>query len=503
MTMSAKSKAHDFLLIASQFKLGHLETEGFHSETRKLSELVNQDVGAALSLLQAVDREALKKMKEKSSIIFKMAQDIQETLKAGNKVFMCGCGATGRLSLVLETLYRQNHHSTEQVVSFMAGGDFALIKSVESFEDKVEYGERQLLELGFTKDDLLLSPTEGGETPFVIGATNLAAKMSTRNPYFLYCNPDELLMPIQRSREVINNPQIHKVNLAVGPMAISGSTRMQASTVLMLAIGVGLLHEHKDQTSFEKFYLDFLHRLTLTDYDVMRGLTKLEAELYKKKKFLNYVADPHLAISILTDTTERSPTFSLRAFENRLEPGNHHSLSYLFIPDAEDAGHGWSELLWRKPRPLEWPELGGRIGLSKLLGFDISKQGLKNRSQNISSINFEVLYEKGRIQFICQDERVEFNWGQDQLFNHLMVKMLLNAHSTLIMGLLDRYQGNVMTWVRSSNNKLIDRSARYIIHLLKENGKSATYEDVVEKIFEESEMLEENDPIVLKVLKRY
>jgi hypothetical protein len=38
---------------------------------------------------------------------------------------------------------------------------------------------------------------------------------------------------------------------------------------------------------------------------------------------------------------------------------------------------------------------------------------------------------------------------------------------------------------------------------LKENGKSATYEDVVEKIFEESENLQENDPIVLKVLKRY
>jgi N-acetylmuramic acid 6-phosphate etherase len=84
-----------------------------------------------------------------------------------------------------------------------------------------------------------------------------------------------------------------------------------------------------------------------------------------------------------------------------------------------------------------------------------------------------------------------------------MVKMLLNAHSTLIMGLLDRYQGNVMTWVRSSNNKLIDRSARYIIHLLKEDGKSATYEDVIEKIFEESEELQENDPIVLKVLRRY
>ncbi|MBA2405784.1 MAG: hypothetical protein H0V66_13495, partial [Bdellovibrionales bacterium] len=461
-------------------------------------------VGEALTLLQTVDREALHKMKEKSAIIWPMVQEIHATLRAGNKVFLCGCGATGRLSLVLETLYRQNFHAHQNVVSFMAGGDFALIKSVESFEDKVEYGERQLLELGFGINDLLISPTEGGETPFVIGATNLAAKMSTRKPFFLYCNPDEQLMSIERSRCVLDNPQINKVNLAVGPMAISGSTRMQASTVLMLAIGMGLLHDHKDQKSFEIFYQDFLHRLTMTDYEVMKGLTTLEAKLYQEKRFLNYVADPHLAISILTDTTERSPTFSLRAFENRLDAGAvHHSLSYLFIPDAEDAGQAWSELLWRQPRVLEWSELNGRIGREKVYGFDISQKGLDNRSHHVPTVNFEVLYEKGKIQFICQKEKVEFNWGQDQLFNHLMVKMILNAHSTLIMGLLDRYKGNVMTWVRSSNNKLIDRSARYVLHLLKENGKTVSYEDVIEKIFEESENLQENDPIVLKVLKRF
>ena len=501
--MSAKSKAQDFLSIASQFRLGHLITESFHPLTKNLSQTVHRDIGDALSILQKVDHEALSSLKYKSTGLWQMAQDIQETLKSGNKVFMCGCGATGRLSLVLETLFHQLYGDKNQVISFMAGGDFALIKSVESFEDRVEYGEKQLLELGFGKDDLLISPTEGGETPFVIGATILASKVSRRSPYFLYCNPDDLLRPIKRSQEVLDNIKIHKLNLTVGPMAISGSTRMQASTALMLAIGVGLLYQHKDQLSFETFYQDFLHRLTLTDYDVMKGLTALEAELYKEKKFLNYIADPHLAISILTDTTERSPTFSLRAFENRLDPGHLHSLAYLFIADAENAGHGWSELLWRKPRALEWEELDGKIGLTKIHGFDISTHGLKERSHEIPTVNFYVTFKNGKIQFECQNEKVEFNWGADPLFNHLMVKMLLNAHSTLIMGLLDRYQGNVMTWVRSSNNKLIDRAARYILQLLEASGKMGTYEDVVEKIFEESENLHENEPIVLKVLARY
>lgn len=501
--MSPYEKTQAFLKISEQFKLGHLVTESFHPKTTHLSTLVKRDVARAHKLLQEVDRDALEVMKTKNQELWELAEQIKDTLTKGNKIFMVGCGATGRLSLVLETLYRQKFGQTNQVVSFMAGGDYALIKSVESFEDKTEYGERQLMELGFGPEDLLLASTEGGETAFVIGACHKASEVSRRKPYFLYCNPDEVLKPIHRSQEVIENPKIKKINLTVGPMAISGSTRMQASTVLMLGIGVGLLYTHQSEGSFNDFYRDFLQRLTLTNYEVLAPLTNLEARLYENKTYLNYVTDPFLAISILTDTTERSPTFSLRPFENRLEPEAPHGLCYLFIPEAENSGHGWSELLWRAPRPVEWAELNGRISRERLFGFDISKFGLKNRSQEIPTEVFSITYQNGGVQFKCQNEEVLFQWGEDQLFNHLMVKMLLNSHSTLIMGLLGRYEGNVMTWVRPSNNKLIDRAARYILQLLDQARITATYEDVVLKIFEEMEVPDDNGPIVMKVVTRF
>ncbi|MES2529348.1 MAG: hypothetical protein V4598_19830 [Bdellovibrionota bacterium] len=500
--MDPRTKTQEFLKIAPQFMLGHLVTESFHPDTTQLSQLVKSDVKKAHALLAEVDRQAIKLMEPKANELWELATVIQETLKSGHKIFMCGCGATGRLSLVLETLYRQEYGQTNQVVSFMAGGDFALIKSVESFEDKTEYGERQLMELGFGPHDLLLASTEGGETPFVIGACNKAAAVSSRAPYFLYCNPDEVLMPIHRSREVIENKKIKKINLTVGPMAISGSTRMQSSTVLMLGIGVGLLYQHKDEATFHEFYKDFLKRLTLTHYEAMAPFTELEARLYKEKKYLNYVTDPYLAVSILTDTTERSPTFSLRGFENRLDHSNDHALSYLFIGEGENAGHAWSELLWRKPRPVEWKELEGRINLEKILGFDISAMGLKNRKTHIPTEDFFVSYADGKVLFKCQNEEAVFNWGEEPLFNHLMVKMLLNAHSTLIMGLLGRYEGNVMTWVRPSNNKLIDRAARYITQLLSLKNKTVSYETVVLKIFEEIEIVNENEPVVVRVVDK-
>jgi N-acetylmuramic acid 6-phosphate etherase len=489
--------------IASEFKLGHLVTESFHPKTSSLSQLVNKDVSSALKLLQEIDKDALSLMEKKSNLLWNLACDIRDTLSSGNKVFMVGCGATGRLSLVLETLYRQKFPDSDQVISFMAGGDYALIKSVESFEDKTEYGEKQLLELGFGENDLLLAPTEGGETPFVLGAAQKASKISRRSPWVLYCNPDDLLMPIERSKNVIENPKIKKANLTVGPMAISGSTRMQASTVLMLGIGVGLLYTHKDEESFKTFYLDYVKRLTITPYEVLTPFTQREAKLYQEGKYLNYVTGPFMGISILTDTTERSPTFSLRGFENRLDENTLASLAYLFLPEAQSSADAWRMLLAREPRPLEWEELDGKINREKLLGFDISGNGLRERKQKVPSSEFRIAYVDGKVHFEFEEDKHVFNWGEDHLFNHLMVKMLLNAHSTLIMGLLDRYQGNVMTWVRPSNNKLIDRAARYILQILKEQGKTASYEEVVLKIFEESESTKDEGSVVLKVVGRF
>jgi N-acetylmuramic acid 6-phosphate etherase len=502
--MSAAQKTRDFLAIAPQFQLGHLVTESFHPQTMDLSELVKRDVPGALELLRSVDQEALKGLLSLEEQIWELAQRIQATLERGNKIFLCGCGATGRLSMVLETLYRQKHQlkGDAPVVSFMAGGDFALIKSVESFEDRTEYGQRQLLELGFERGDLLLAPTEGGETPFVIGATMTAASLGGEKPYFLYCNPDHLLRTIERSREVLDHDGINKLNLTVGPMAISGSTRMQASTVLMLAIGVGLLHQHADRDSFGVFYRRLLHELQSIPYAELAPLTSLEASLYQQDKYLNYVSDPDLAISILTDTTERSPTFSLRGFENRLDENPGHSLSYLFLDGFSDSAAAWRGLLSRDPRPLEWSELEGKINRQRILGFDISSAGLERRKAAIPHAHFYVRSTSTAVSFRCQESEVLFTLSSESLFRHLMVKMLLNAHSTIIMGILGRYEGNVMTWVRPSNNKLIDRAARYVARLLERQGKQRSYEEIVGAIFEEIEGAKNDEPVVLKVFRR-
>jgi N-acetylmuramic acid 6-phosphate etherase len=58
-----------------------------------------------------------------------------------------------------------------------------------------------------------------------------------------------------------------------------------------------------------------------------------------------------------------------------------------------------------------------------------------------------------------------------------------------------------MTYVKPSNNKLIDRAVRYVRLLAqRRTGKLPGYEKVTRLLFEEKDKLQPGEPIVLKTL---
>ena len=118
----------------------------------------------------------------------------------------------------------------------MAGGDFALIKAVEGFEDFSEFGAKQITDLGLGAQDAVFAITEGGETSFVIGTAWKGLEVGAK-VYFVYNNPDDILCRhVKRSQEILTDPCIEKINLTTGPMAITGSTRMQATTIQLCVL---------------------------------------------------------------------------------------------------------------------------------------------------------------------------------------------------------------------------------------------------------------------------
>jgi len=500
----ARKKAESFLEVANQFKLGNLPTEQRHPQTYELADLSRRDIRGALRILKEIDLGAVTQVASQAKDLERLEKAIRETLRAGNRVFFYGCGATGRLSMSIEYVWRYMHQGrkeADQVLGFMSGGDLALVHSIENFEDHPDFGARQLREIGFGPHDLLVSTTEGGETPSVIGATEEATRISSRKPFFLYGNPDHVLREqVERSRLVLENHGIEKICLFVGPMALSGSTRLQASTALMLGAGGSLLRAAETGVAVPQ-YSDLISFLRDTNFNFLEPFIEEESRIYAEGDFVLYETDEY-GLTILTDTTERSPTFSLLAFENQHNSKRAPSLSYLRFPQAKDALAAWQAILLRDPITIEWEDLRSVAGKERLLGFDFSAQALEQREKLVAprrQHRFMIERHGHEMRFELDRHRHTVNLrGLHPLFEHLFLKICLNMHSLLVMGRLGRFESNVMTWVKPSNKKLIDRSIRYVEYLLQhENVHGFSYQEICHQLFEEAERMTPSQSVVL------
>ena len=496
------NSADEFLATGEKFKLGVLETEKPNPLTMNLSNLAQNDLRQAVQVLASVDIQALEILKSKIESVITLRKAILSVWSSGGRVFLCGCGATGRLSIALEVLSRR----PDRVIGFMAGGDVALVHSLEGFEDYPEYGERHLQELGFKAGDLLIASTEGGETPYVIGATEWASRQSKHSPFILYCNPDEILVNhVARSKKFIENNKIQKINLSVGPMALAGSTRMQASTVIQLAIGFALLTDFDSRQIDENISL-MQNLLRENAHHFLPPFIEREASEYLAERYIMYSVQDY-AITVFTDTTERAPTFSLTPFSHpkatrllKLKP----SKSFISIAGAKNKEEAWKVLLGREPRPLNWLDIDERTGTDYLSEFDFSQNAFAFRKWLTAGTDhsiFEIFKHDGGLLWRFQDVESSLILPENStpLFEHLLLKMLINMHSTLVMGRLGRYKRNLMTWVYPTNGKLIDRTARYAQVLLQEEGVTVSYEKVVREIFAQKNKISANESIVLAV----
>jgi N-acetylmuramic acid 6-phosphate etherase len=555
MSINSKLRSDGFLKISAQFKLGSLVTEASHPVTATLSETAGQDVAAALKLLFDADDDVLVAYCDfvASERAAGIKAEVLKTLKNGGKIFFTGCGSTGRLSILLDSAWRdfwrsQTDRGSEfinRTVSVMAGGDYALIKSVEGFEDFTAFGRRQIQDLDVRADDVVFAITEGGETSFVIG-TAWAGVEAGAKVYFIYNNPDEVLcQTVERSREVIEEEGIEKINLTTGPMAVTGSTRMQATSIqlcVMLTVLEMVVREllGKDSATVPENFLAHLAQLQadLRSPQLLAQLARLVAveELaYRFGHKNNYFA-ARFGIDVLTDTTERSPTFCTPPFRKFDDEAASESWAFLFLPYAETPV-AWQHLLKRKPRCVEWTEADvrglvpedklartmetlGKISRAELLRFRIGLDGLKCRTPVTGDSALAVIDQSESPSFY----RLQLSnaaaagattallcFGRDPLpaatpsipakvsvfvkvprtdflldgLTRVAVKLVMNALSTCTMVRLGRVMGNYMVWVVPSNLKLIDRSTRYIERLT-----GLAYEPANQLLFEIIEYVE-------------
>ncbi|MEN6576940.1 MAG: sugar phosphate isomerase [Phycisphaerales bacterium] len=549
------TKAEAFLEREKAFRLGELLTESMHPKTLRLSQTMQVDVQAGVRMLQSVDDDipaALERIFAQDSF-GRLVEALHEAMRTGHRICFTGCGATGRLSILLEAAWRRfwvgagpracpngtgqprgvapTMRMQDLCISVMAGGDFALIKSVEGFEDFSDFGRRQLKEAGVQRDDVVVAITEGGETPFVIG-TAWQGFDAGAHVFFVYNNPTDLLRRhVQRSREVIDEPRIQKLDLATGPMAITGSTRMQATTTELLVVGAAMeraLAKHVGSAvptipSYRQSSDRLLKQLSSPQsVAAIARAVELEEQVYRNRGLVTYLVDS-LMLDVLTDTTERSPTFMIPPFRRQGDAIS--PVSWAFVKDPDHpTEQAWREMLQREPRGLTWgPEVFRELNAPahiqasppKLDNAEIHKfrignepdpsrtnasesllvrvGGLPNQKSQIKDRRFK---RTAAITFgpsaepLDVDEHIhvpcDLPASPLRLWEHLAIKLILNTLSTATMVRMGRVIGNAMVWVSPSNKKLIDRGCRLIV-----NQTGCTYERACEVLHEAMEELAE------------
>ena len=410
----------------------------------------------------------------------------------------------------------------------MTGGDYALVKSVEFFEDYQSFGRRQVQEMGMDSNDMLIAITEGGETSSVLGTVFEALDCNSK-VFLMFNNPADLLAEhLERSRKAIRDPRVCVLDLSCGPMALAGSTRMQATTSEQLVAG-GALESimnqllGKEQCDYAADFENLLDSLeSSTSVKAMADYIDFEAEIYRKKGLITYFANDFL-LDIFTDTTERSPTFMLPPFRKNDDTLSPRSWAFVKNPLLSTV-EVWSRGMRRPLRCLDWTlqdyiQMGApesvqsnppKIQASELLKFEVGKESPQDRSvtgrdaavlvtvgkepvdpalfKAFETLDAPFAYRKhlsvggaeGDYTIACDLPETPL-----QLMKHMAIKLALNTISTGTMAVLGRITGNWMSWVDATNKKLIDRATR----LISEIG-GMDYRTACIKVFEAMEVIE-------------
>ena len=530
----AQEDAQYFLEHDQEYRMGYIKAEKSHPLTRRLSQTYAASMEDGIRLLLSVDDEMAGRAEVTlaSEEYGVFADRIRNTLKQGGKVVFSGCGSSGRLSMRLEQSWRNAvaklsaqypqakaalEAKLEFVGNIMTGGDYAVIRAVESFEDSTLLGRAQAKAWNFCEKDLLVGVTATGETTSILG-TAAQALEDGASVYMLICSdPKPLIEKMSRAQEVYGSPRCHVISLPCGPMALTGSTRMQSSTFEQFAAAVALegalcdileaAGVHKEFRGYAWYGKQFkaLTQQLLGDKPValLAEASAYEQKVYEDGGLITLFADEYL-LDVLTDTTERAPTFMTPPFCSADMEGQPQSWAFVKNPEC-DTQEAWVRCFLREPNCIEWsretyealgltqrqiekiPDISGKALKRFIIGNEPNPDRENCPSSHALWVDGKAAPESFRkqaaryntsSQLTLEDAGLEFCETGMDMYEHIAIKLMLNTLSTGVMARLGRIDGNWMTCLAMSNKKLVDRSARIVCDLCK-----VPYEVALEELY--------------------
>lgn len=505
-----QKKAQNFLEEARGFRLGFLPSEARNPLTMNLDQDFASSSRQGVKTLLSCDMALLPLIRKISGShdFSRLVESIKKCFERGGRVIFSGCGATGRLAILLEKAWREEIPGDERVLSLMTGGDFALVRSVENFEDYEAVGALQLRDLNATPADLLIGITATGETTSIVGSALEAVRIGMEVFMLICVDPAEAASRLERCRKLYSSPSVHVLSMPIGAMALTGSTRMQSSTVELLFAGAALERAVFNENRIFAAYEEMLNSLySPAAIAALADSVDFESNIFKQGGLIDYLVED-LLVDLLGDTTERSPTFTIPPYhccddDAAPEPWAMVRHPGVCTPEA------WDICLGRPPRCIEWSAENYRsAGLDEVLVNgtpQISKRELMKILIGNEMIPARRNAFKGHV--VSDLKSVTLAAGipipasaaptRFRMTEHLRMKLIMNTLSTGCMAKLGRIRSNYMIYLNISNKKLIDRSCRIISELC-----GLSYEEACYELFRTQENMPQDASPVALTLQR-
>ncbi|WP_370296421.1 N-acetylmuramic acid 6-phosphate etherase [Rossellomorea marisflavi] len=202
-----------------------LGTEKVNPDTLKID---TASTGEVLRMMNDEDHKVAEAVKKVLPVVEEVVDKVVASISAGGRLIYMGAGTSGRLG-VLDAVECPPTFSvgSDVVVGLIAGGERAFVKAVEGAEDNEGLGASDLAALQLAPEDTVVGIAASGRTPYVIGGLRYAREVGAVT-VALSCN--------EGAR--ISEEAEHKIEVNVGPEALTGSTRLKAGTAQKLVLNM-------------------------------------------------------------------------------------------------------------------------------------------------------------------------------------------------------------------------------------------------------------------------
>ncbi len=502
-----------------EFALGNVSTEQLHPITKCLSQVMHESIANGMELLLKVDENVIKGLESFIPLIKKFAPPIAEKISEGGRVFLIGSGSSGRVAVDIAAKCGLKFPKIkEQIRGVIAGGDSALIRAKEGFEDSDADGEAVLKDFNLGPKDTVILISASGSASFNVGCGHFSANKGASVFYFYNSKNVPLRTQCLFERNVNS---VIPLCVDIGPQAIGGSTRLQGATLAEACLGallgstiyltqgeellaneypIELMLKMQKGLELIKDHLKLIQKFPQIEVEVFSGSRSNFRQLKDdfNQGYTTFIALEDSMREVLIDSTETSPTFSTNPIRRESEIHKKRAEFRAYLIGQGDNSKAWAALLGRDVHPTDVKDTE-----TFLLAYE--EEGINSFSKRpINAGNFLIgvakINETGSIPHqliqvleaakkqggsvgllvVCRGKLSEIqvkelkdaydcaliieNTPSDAIgfTETIILKQILNLISNSSMVLMNKVHGNQMIDVRASNKKLIDRCIRLI-----------------------------------------